>query len=78
MIRQLRTLGYRIEYIILDALSQCESGDFRRCELNDVNPFDYLITLQQHAEELAKNPAGWMPWICLETLAPSGAGGDFR
>ena len=27
-----------------------------------INPFDYLIELQKHAEELAKNPADWMPW----------------
>jgi hypothetical protein len=27
------------------------------CELNGVNPFDYLIALQKHAEELAKHPA---------------------
>jgi len=32
------------------------------CELNDVNPFDYLTELQKHATELAKNPAAWMPW----------------
>ncbi len=32
------------------------------CELNGVNPFDYLIELQKHAAELADHPAGWMPW----------------
>ena len=32
------------------------------CELNGVNPFEYLIALGKHAEELAKNPADWMPW----------------
>ena len=32
------------------------------CELNDANPFEYLTELQKHAEELAKNPAAWMPW----------------
>jgi transposase len=38
------------------------------CELNDANPFDYLIELQKHAAELAKNPTGWMPWNYRETL----------
>ena len=38
------------------------------CELNDVNPFDYLTELQKHAEELAKNPAAWMPWNYRDTL----------
>ncbi len=38
------------------------------CELNGVNPFEYLIELQKHAEELAKHPADWMPWNNRETL----------
>jgi transposase len=38
------------------------------CELNGANPFDYLIELQKHAPELAKNPAAWMPWNYQETL----------
>jgi hypothetical protein len=36
--------------------------------LNHANPFDYLIELQRHAEELAKNPAAWMPWNYRQTL----------
>lgn len=33
------------------------------CELNGVNPFDYLVALgQQTAEELSSNAAAWMPW----------------
>ncbi len=33
------------------------------CELNGVNPFDYLVTLgQQPPEELSDNAAAWMPW----------------
>ncbi len=42
------------------------------CELNGVNPLDYLIELQKHAEELAKNPAAWMPWSYRETLQQTG------
>jgi len=44
------------------------------CELNGVNPFDYLNKLQEHADDLAANPSEWMPWTYLETLkrmAPS-------
>ena len=37
------------------------------CELNDVSPFEYLTELQEHAEELAKNPTAWMPWNCRQT-----------
>ena len=39
------------------------------CELNGVNPFDYLIELQRHAEELKKVPSEWMPWTYRDTLA---------
>jgi transposase len=39
------------------------------CELNAVNPFDYLNELQRHAEELKQNPSEWMPWNYRDTLA---------
>ena len=42
------------------------------CELNGANPFDYLIELQKHAPELAKNPAAWMPWNYRQTLPQPG------
>ncbi len=38
------------------------------CELNGANPFDYLIELQKHAEEVAENPSAWMPWNYRGTL----------
>jgi len=45
------------------------------CELNGVNPFDYLTQLQKHADELSTHPADWMPWnyrdMLLKQTAPS-------
>jgi transposase len=38
------------------------------CELNGVNPFDYLTALQKHADELYAHPADWMPWNYRDTL----------
>ena len=38
------------------------------CQLNGVNPFDYLTELQQHAGALARNPGDWMPWNYQATL----------
>jgi len=32
------------------------------CELNKVNPFDYLTELLRHPAELIMRPAEWMPW----------------
>ncbi len=46
------------------------------CELNRVNPFDYLTELQRHAEQLRANPSAWMPWnyrVTLERLAKPAA-----
>jgi transposase len=39
------------------------------CELDGVNPFDYLNELERHAGELSANPQNWMPWNYRETLA---------
>jgi transposase len=32
------------------------------CELNQVNPFEYLTALQEHTDKLAERPEFWMPW----------------
>jgi transposase len=40
------------------------------CELNGVNPFDYLTELNKHADELSAHPADWMPWNYRSTPAP--------
>jgi hypothetical protein len=39
------------------------------CELNDVNPFEYLAELNKHASELSDRSADWMPWTYRDTLA---------
>ena len=38
------------------------------CELNGINPFDYLIALQAHHERVAKAPQDWMPWNFEKTM----------
>lgn len=37
-------------------------------KLAKADPFDYLNELQRHADELADNPADWMPWNYRKTL----------
>jgi transposase len=39
------------------------------CQLNQVNPFDYLTQLQQHADQIVTIPERWMPWNYRQTLA---------
>jgi hypothetical protein len=31
-------------------------------ELNQVNPFDYLVALLRHPGAVAENPGAWLPW----------------
>ena len=38
------------------------------CELNQINPFEYLMALQRHAAAVAKSVAQWLPWSYLKTL----------
>jgi len=40
------------------------------CELNQVNPFEYFTALQQHAAEVRKDPARWLPW-CYQQYIPA-------
>lgn len=46
------------------------------CELHGADPFDYLVELQRHAEEVASNPAQWMPWNYREALERLDSGPD--
>jgi len=39
------------------------------CELEKINPYDYLVTLLRHRDKIAEAPAGWLPWNYKETLA---------
>jgi transposase len=39
------------------------------CELNRVNPFDYLAEVLRHPAEITMRPAEWMPWNYRTTLA---------
>ena len=39
------------------------------CELEGVNPFQYLTALQRHADALATDPVAWLPWNHHDALA---------
>lgn len=45
------------------------------CELNNINPFDYLTELQKHANELSVHSADWMPWNYRDTPQRSDSAG---
>jgi hypothetical protein len=54
-----------------DALSRnlLEALAVVSCELNAVNPFDYLTRLQEHADEVAAEASRWLPWNYQAALA---------
>jgi hypothetical protein len=37
-------------------------------ELHGINPFRYLVALQKHHDEVARNPSVWMPWNYENTM----------
>jgi len=39
-------------------------------ELEKINPFDYLVTLQRHQIQVTRHPQNWMPWNYAENLGP--------
>ncbi len=45
-------------------------------ELNGVPPFEYLVALQQHADQVRANPADWTPWNYQSALKQLNAGPD--
>ena len=76
-----RAILHRKNSLFYKTENGAEVGDLfmsliHTCELNGVNPFDYLTELQKHAAELARDPAAWMPWNYRQTLQPAGTGTD--
>jgi len=44
------------------AVGDCFMSLIHTAELNQANPFDYLVELLRNADQVAKNPAAWLPW----------------
>jgi transposase len=40
------------------------------CALNQVNPYNYLIALQQYVEKVVKEPHLWLPWNYTAMVPP--------
>jgi hypothetical protein len=69
-----RAILHRKNSLFYRNLSGAEVGDgymslISTAELNRANPFDYLVQLQRHADDVARRPRAWMPWNYLETMA---------
>lgn len=69
-----RAILHRKNSLFYRNLSGAEVGDgymslISTAELSGANPFDYLVQLQRHADDVANSPEQWMPWNYLDTLA---------
>jgi transposase len=72
-----RAVLHRKNALFYRTLHGAEVGDLfmtliHTCQLCGANSFDYLTELQRHAQELAADPAEWMPWNYRQTLARAG------
>ena len=68
-----KAILHRKNSLFYKTLNGAEVGDLymsliHTCELNAVNPLDYLTELLRHTEELAVKPVDWMPWKYRATL----------
>lgn len=62
-----KAICHRKNSLFYKTLNGAHVGDvfmslIHTAELHGVNPFDYLVALQRHHEEVAAHPADWMPW----------------
>jgi transposase len=62
-----KAILHRKNALFYKTMSGARVGDLfmsliHTCELNKVNPFDYLTELLRHPAEVAVHPAEWMPW----------------
>jgi transposase len=40
------------------------------CVLNQVNPYNYFLVLQQNTLKVLDDPKNWLPWAYNEALEP--------
>lgn len=74
-----KAILHRKNALFYKTLNGARAGDafmslIHTAELNDVDPFAYLVALQRHHEQVLDNPAEWMPWNYDQTLSRLNAG----
>jgi transposase len=41
------------------------------CVLNHINPYNYLLAIQQYSDQVLKDAQSWLPWNYEETFKPA-------
>jgi len=75
-----RAILHRKNSMFYKTLKGAHVGDvfmslIHSAELNQVNPFEYLVALQRYHALAEENPEEWMPWNYADTLAGIGLAG---
>jgi transposase len=73
-----KSILHRKNALFYKTLNGARVGDLymsliHTCELNKVNPFDYLTELLRHPAQLAVRPGQWMPWNYRDTANAAAA-----
>ena len=55
------SLFYKTEYSA--QMSAILISIIQTCHVNEINPLDYLVRVQQNSEAVLKNPGAWLPWM---------------
>ena len=68
-----RAILHRKNSLFYKTINGARVGDtfmslIHTAELNDINPFDYLVEIQKNHALAEENPEEWMPWTYRQTL----------
>ena len=44
------------------------------CQLNKINPYHYLVEIQEHRDRVKEDPTLWLPWNYAEMLSRQSQG----
>jgi hypothetical protein len=71
-----RAIRHRRNSLFYRTMGGAEVGDIymsliHTCELDGVNPFEYLQALQARSPDVQASPSLWMPWNFKKQLAPA-------
>jgi transposase len=76
-----KAICHRKNSLFYKTLTGAHVGDafmslIHTAELSEVDPFDYLVAVQRHHDEVAERPGDWLPWTYKDTLARLAKGPD--
>jgi len=70
-----KAIQHRKNSLFFKTINGARVGDtfmslIHTCELSDADPFDYLVGLLRHRNEVKRAPQDWMPWNYRQAIDP--------